>query len=59
MKRDSVSAYVHMKRDTHLPLYEPVHILDDHPSFPQLRSTEWMAYLSMKKHITTFKFRID
>ena len=32
MKRDSVSAYVHMRRDTPLPLYAPVHILD--PSIP-------------------------
>ena len=29
MKRDNVSAYVHMKRDTHLPLYASVNILDD------------------------------
>ena len=29
MKRDSVSAYVHMKRDTPLPLYASVNILDD------------------------------
>ena len=35
MKRDSVSAYVHIKRDTPLPLYAPVYILDDLPSFPQ------------------------
>ena len=32
MKRDSVSAYVHMRRDTPLPLYAPVQILDDPPS---------------------------
>ena len=38
MKRDSVSAYVHMRRDTPLPLYAPVHILDDPPPFPQLRT---------------------
>ena len=29
MKRDSVSAYVHMRRHTPLPLHAPVHILDD------------------------------
>ena len=29
MKRDSVSAYVHMNCDTHLALYESVKILDD------------------------------
>ena len=34
MKRDSVSAYVHMKRDTTLPLYSSVNILDDPPPFP-------------------------
>ena len=33
MKRDSVSAYVHSRcGDTPLPLYAPVHILDDSPS---------------------------
>ena len=35
MKRDSVSAYVRMRRDT--PLYAPVHILDDPSSFLHLR----------------------
>ena len=34
MKRDSVSAYVHMKCDTPLPLYSSVNILDDPPPFP-------------------------
>ena len=34
MKRDSVSAYVHMNRDTPLPLYASVKILDDPPAFP-------------------------
>ena len=29
MERDSVTAYVHMRRDTALPLHAPVHILDD------------------------------
>ena len=38
MKRDSVSAYVHMRRDTPLPLYAPVHIFNDPPPFPQLRT---------------------
>ena len=37
MKRDSVSAYVHMRCDTPLSLYAPVHILDDFPPFLQLR----------------------
>ena len=30
----SVSVYVHMRRDTTLPLYAPVHILDESPSIP-------------------------
>ena len=29
MKRDSGSAYVHIRCDTPVPLYAPVHILDD------------------------------
>ena len=33
MKRESVSAYVHMRHDIPLPLYTPVHILYD-PSIP-------------------------
>ena len=37
MKKDSVSAFVHMKRTTPLALYAPVHILDDAPPFLQLR----------------------
>ena len=36
MKRDSISAYVHMRRDTPFPLCAPVHILNDLPSFPLL-----------------------
>ena len=38
MKRDSVSTYVHMRRDTLLPLYAAVHILNDPSPFPQLRT---------------------
>ena len=34
MKRDSVSAYVHMGRDTPDTLYASVHILDDPSSIP-------------------------
>ena len=34
MKRD----YVHMRRDTPLPLCTPVHILVDLPLFPSLRT---------------------
>ena len=37
MKKDSVSAYVHMRRNIPLFLYAQVHILDEPPSFPQLR----------------------
>ena len=33
MKR-CLSAYVHMRRDTPLPVYAPVNILDDPPSIP-------------------------
>ena len=33
MKRDSESAYVHMKRDTLLPLHAFVNILDGLPPF--------------------------
>ena len=34
MKRDSVSTYVHMKRDTPLPLHASVNILNDPAPFP-------------------------
>ena len=34
MKRESVSAYVHMRRDIPLPLYAPVHILNEPNSIP-------------------------
>ena len=34
MKRDSVSAYVHMKRDTPLTLFASANILDDPLAFP-------------------------
>ena len=33
MKKDSVSAYVHVRRDTPLPLYALAHILDEPPQF--------------------------
>ena len=36
MKRDSVSAYVHMRRDTPPPLHALAHILNDPSSFPQV-----------------------
>ena len=59
MKRDSVSAYVHMRCDIPLPLHKPVHILDDSPSFPQLRKYLDLSTLPpppQKKR--TFEFRI-
>ena len=34
MKRNRVSAYVHMKRDTPLPMYVSVNILDEPTTFP-------------------------
>ena len=36
VKRDTISGYVHMKRDTPLPLCTSVNILDDPTPFPQL-----------------------
>ena len=36
MTKDSASAYLHMGRDTPLPLYVPVHILNDPSPFPQV-----------------------
>ena len=47
MKRDSVSAYVQMRRDKPLPLYAPVHILDDRPLHSP--SKYLMAYFLTKK----------
>ena len=35
MKSDSVSTFVHMRLDTHIPLYDSLHILNkSHPIFP-------------------------
>ena len=34
MKRDSVSVYVHMKRDIPIPLYASVNILNDPSPHP-------------------------
>ena len=39
MKGDSVSVYVHMRRDTPLSLYASVHILDDPLHSPSCVST--------------------
>ena len=38
MKRDSVGAYVHIRWDTLLPQYKPVHVLNDPTPFPRLRT---------------------
>ena len=49
MKRDIVSAYVHSRRDIPLPLYAPVHILDDTPPSPLSQlSTNVMNGLNQK-----------
>ena len=47
LKRNNVSAYVHMKRDTPLPLYASVNILDDSPplTFLQLPFSLLLTYL--------------
>ena len=61
MKRDSVSAYVHIRCDTPLPLYVPVHILNQarpRPHSPSRVRTLWMVYFSTKKQIRTFEYRI-
>ena len=49
MKRDIVSAYVHIRRDTPLPLFTPVHILNETPSIRRvaLVLNEW--YISQPK----------
>ena len=58
MKRDSVSAYVHMRCDTPFPLYAAVHILDDPLHSPSYVHTLWMAYFSTKKQIKTSEYCI-
>ena len=58
MKKDSVKAYVHMKRDTPLRLYASVNILDDPLHSPSYAHTEWMAYFSTKGQIRIFDYRI-
>ena len=45
MKRDSVSTYAHIRRDTPLPLYTPVHILDEPPPFRKLRTCLGADYI--------------
>ena len=42
MKRESVSKYVHMRRDTPLPLYAPVHNFDGPLHSPSyVHTNEW------------------
>ena len=47
IKRDSVSAYVHMRRDTPFPLYPPVHILE--PSIPLVKYIINSTYILNQK----------
>ena len=56
MKRDHVSAYIHMRRGTPLPLYAPVHILDDPLSLPPLHKY-LMDGLPLNQK-ATFEYRI-
>ena len=71
IKRDSVSAYVHMRCDTLVPLYAPVHIVHTCKHFwmtsipppllarpTSLPSFPWMAYFLTKKQIRTYEYRI-
>ena len=55
MKRDSVSVYVHMTRDTTLPLYASAHILDP---FPQLCTYLMDGLFLNEKTIRTFEYHI-
>ena len=59
MKRESVSAYVHMRRHTPLPLHTSVHILDDPLHFPSYVCTEWMTCSSTKRQIRTFEYKTE
>ena len=56
LKRDSVSAYVHMMRNT--PLYAAVRILDESPIPHQLRTYLIDSPFLNQKHIKTFEYRI-
>ena len=44
MKRDSVSVYVHMKRDIPIPLYASVNILNDPPPPPPPLLLHYSSY---------------
>ena len=48
MKRDIVSAYVHIRRDTPLPLSTPVHILNETPSIPRVALVMNGIFLNQK-----------
>ena len=59
MKRDSVSAYVHMRRDPPLPLHTTLHILDEPPSIPPVAYVLNGWRISQpKKQIRTFEYLI-
>ena len=49
-----------MKRDTPLPMYASVNVLDEPPPPHSLSyvHTQWMAYFSTKRQIRTFEYRI-
>ena len=54
------SAYVSYNRFFNpLPLYPPVHNLDEPLRSPSCVRTSGMAYFSTKKQIRTFEYRID
>ena len=58
MKRDRVSAYVHMRHDNPLLLYSAVHILDDPWSPFQLCTHLTDGSFLNQKHIKTFEYPI-
>ena len=47
-----------MRRDNPLPLYAPVHILDDPIHSPSYVHTQWMAYFLPRRQIRIFEYRI-
>ena len=51
MKSDSVSAYIHMRRETLVPLYAAVRILDDPPHLPSVEYVLNWWPLSQPKNI--------
>ena len=55
---ESVSAHVHIRRDTTLPQYAPLQILDETNVLPQLRRYLMDGLFSTKKQIKAFEYRI-